>query len=412
MSTITMESMLAPEGTESFLARSWGRRFRRVTGPRGRFADLMPWETLNRLLTEHSLNPARLRLVRDGETVPPPVYVRPKPFPRVKTVELTRQLREGATLVVNRIDTMHEPVGRLAGEMSSTFQEEVGVNLYAGWRRQRGFDLHWDEHDVFVLQVSGRKRWSVRGDSRPHPLNHALDRSFAPPDEVVWEGILEDGDLLYVPRGWWHVAEPLDEPSMHLTFGVYTQTARDLLLWFVDELCAGSAWARKDLPRFGSEDDRREHLERLWEDLAEQWSPDLTERYLAHHRREKRPRSSLSLPWSATAEGLPPDDRHRVRLRTWAPPELVDLADGGRVQLVANGRRWTFAGAARHVLEPLLPGEPVSIARLCREGAAADIERGTVRSLLSKLVVNGLIEIRGPAAPDVETRGQKAVAHV
>ncbi|MGH3831563.1 MAG: JmjC domain-containing protein [Pseudonocardiaceae bacterium] len=33
-----------------------------------------------------------------------------------------------------------------------------------------GFDLHWDDHDVIVVQLAGSKMWEVRGTSRPAPL--------------------------------------------------------------------------------------------------------------------------------------------------------------------------------------------------------------------------------------------------
>ena len=48
--------------------------------------------------------------------------------------------------------------------------------------------------------------------------------------------LLEAGDLLYIPRGWWHVAMPLDEPTLHLTVGVNNLTGADFLRWFADRL--------------------------------------------------------------------------------------------------------------------------------------------------------------------------------
>ena len=57
-------------------------------------------------------------------------------------------------------------------------------------------------------------------------------------------------DLLYIPRGWWHVATPLDEPTLHLTVGVNNPNGADFLAWYVDRLKT-SEDVRRDLPQFG-----------------------------------------------------------------------------------------------------------------------------------------------------------------
>jgi len=50
---------------------------------------------------------------------------------------------------------------------------------------------HWDDHDVFILQVSGEKRWRVYGVTRPYPLYRDVDANTECPKEIVWEGILQ-----------------------------------------------------------------------------------------------------------------------------------------------------------------------------------------------------------------------------
>ncbi|HEX5727273.1 MAG TPA: cupin domain-containing protein [Longimicrobiaceae bacterium] len=413
MPAVTLDRLFAPHTVDEFIRDSFGKRFELVRGWPGKFAELLPWEDLNRLLTEHTFDPMRLRLVKDGKPVPRPVYIQENPFPMVVPGELARELREGATLNLNMFHQMHGPVRQLTGALSRALQEPVTVNLYAGWRTTKGFDLHWDEHDVFVLQVAGRKAWKVYGDSRPHPISHALDGSFPPSQELVWEGVLNAGDLLYMPRGWWHVAVPMDEPSLHLSFGVDTHHGRSLLLWLVDEVAKSSAWTRKDLPRFATAAQRSEHLERMREDFLAQWTPDLLERFYAHLEAKAKPRPALGLPWSATAERIPPDDDHLVWLLVPGEPELTPLPEEGRVQLVANGRRFRFGASAQEVLEVLAARRPVSIAEVVRT-VAGRVDRDTVRRLLAKLVEHGLLAVVGPAAPaapnDAEPAGEPAAA--
>ncbi|HYP53702.1 MAG TPA: cupin domain-containing protein, partial [Pyrinomonadaceae bacterium] len=169
-----LERILEPESAEEFLASVWGRTYKHVRGRRGKFAQLLPWDELSELLRRQRLDFPRLRLMRDGKPVAVSTYVRQvtparsrRAIPRLLPVGFTRHLREGATLVLDAVDELNGPLEELAEGLELTFRERIQINCYAGWRTTRGFDLHWDDHDVFILQVAGRKRWSVYGMTRP-----------------------------------------------------------------------------------------------------------------------------------------------------------------------------------------------------------------------------------------------------
>ena len=66
---------------------------------------------------------------------------------------------------------MHPPVARFCRELAAELGHATQCNAYvtpAG--DAQGFDFHHDTHDVFVLQVSGRKRWIVHEPVLPLPL--------------------------------------------------------------------------------------------------------------------------------------------------------------------------------------------------------------------------------------------------
>jgi len=392
-----LDGLFGPRTPGEFIAEVWGKRFAHVPGYPGKFTPLLEWEALNRLIEDHSYDPLRLRLVKDGKPVARGGYIDEQPFPQVRAADLARQLRDGATLNINVIDRLHPPIRALRDALRELFQEPVSANLYAGWRTTQGFDLHWDEHDVLVLQVAGRKQWKVYGDSRPFPISHQLDPAFPPSEELVWEGVVEAGDLLYIPRGWWHVAVPMDEPSLHLSFGIDTHNGRTLLLWLVEQATRASEWVRRDLPRFATDDERREHLAYLREAVLAQLGDDLLERYQAHRDEQAGPpRVCVGLPWSATPAAFPPDGDWLVRLAAPRDASLAALPDEGRVELVAGGKRIRFAAAARGILEALLRPGPVAVSEVC-DAVAGAVDAGTVRSLLSKLAAQGLLGVVGPA---------------
>ena len=101
----------------------------------------------------------------------------------------------------------------------------------------QGFDPHYDTHDVFVLQVSGREalahpRARARRPARARSRGATTARrSRAPPTSApAIDAVLRPGDALYLPRGWIHSATALgDATSVHLTVGMSAYTRADVV---------------------------------------------------------------------------------------------------------------------------------------------------------------------------------------
>ncbi|MCA1594655.1 MAG: cupin domain-containing protein [Acidobacteria bacterium] len=391
-----LEKILKPCPAEEFLASSWGKALRLVRGWPGKFAELLPWSRLNEILRQHRLDHPRLRLVQDGKPVPASSYVRHvsnarrrTPIPRLNTGGLTKHLREGATLVLDAVDELQPPVESLAAGLELVFREHVQVNCYAGWQTSRGFDLHWDDHDVFILQVRGRKRWSVYGMTRPYPLAPDIEAAPKPEHEPLWDGTLEDGDLLYIPRGWWHVAMPLAEPTLHLTVGIHNRTGMDWLRWLTERLRASEPF-RRDLPRLASTAERAAHVERLREELLAAVAAAPLESYLEEYDANAQPRARLSLPWSATPGVLPLSNRAVV---CFTPPRPLEFKiEAGVVEFSCLRKRWRFAEGALVVLRPLASRRVCSFRELF-EAARGTLDEPTVRALIGELILHGLVAI-------------------
>lgn len=64
--------------------------------------------------------------------------------------------------------------------------------------------MHWDDHATFIVPIYGTKAWTVPGPGRPHPMKTDTDHNHTAPEPVAWEGVLKAGQILHVPRGWWH----------------------------------------------------------------------------------------------------------------------------------------------------------------------------------------------------------------
>jgi ribosomal protein L16 Arg81 hydroxylase len=360
-------------------------------GAAGRFADLVSWTELNRILRQHRLDFPRLRLALDGEVVPAHTYTDMVPsrrnglVPTLSAAPLTEHLRRGATLVLDSVHEMVEPVAELAISLEHELRERVQVNVYAGWGKSHGFDVHWDDHDAFVLQLSGRKRWRMHGVTRPFPLRRDITPPPPPAAEPIADFLLEDGDVLYLPRGHWHDVSAIGEESLHLTIGFNRATGVDLVAWLADRLRAEEAF-RDDLPRFADDRTRAERSAALRARIVALLGDDVVDRFLADRDATAPAHPHLGLPWSATSDLLPAEDHGRVRLLV---PRAVVTHANGTVAIAAAGKRLVFAAAAEPVLTALLDGRPATIRSLVDQ--APDLGGPTVRALLGELIAHGML---------------------
>jgi hypothetical protein len=368
---------------EEFLAQALHRDFRHFPGAVD-VAGLMTWDDLNKLLATHRLEPPRMRLHRDGAPLQVSAYTEPittrrhTVWRRLQPAELHARLTEGASLVLDSVDEMHRPIARLAEGIERIVRTHVQANLYASWTGTEGFGVHWDDHDTVVVQLDGSKRWRLYGSTRPFPLHRDIQSPAEPPAEPVADLVLHAGDVLYVPRGIWHaVAADQGTRSLHVTCGLQTHTATDLVRWVADQLLEHAEW-RRDLPRLASLAEQGEALQAMRKLLVEQLDdPRLITRYTAALDGQDPGRMAPSLPYVGT---VPADGDLRVRLTT--ARAVLDVDDDA-VTLAAAGNTYEFAPAAEPVLRPLVDGETVALATLA---AAADLEVESVAGLVQELV--------------------------
>ncbi|GGP62774.1 cupin domain-containing protein [Saccharothrix coeruleofusca] len=392
MTVPTLADLVAPVEVSQFFDAVQGRTYRRFPGRAGRFAELLPWSEVNRVLRQHRLDFPRLRLAQGGEVVPAHTYTemvqtrRTGLVPRLLPERFAEKMRGGATLVLDSVNELFEPVGELAARLEHELRERVQVNLYAGWGVTHGFDVHWDDHDAIIVQISGRKRWRVHGVTRPAPLQRDVELPRRPSDEPLDDFMLEDGDVLYVPRGHWHDVSAVGSESLHLTIGFNRATGVDLVSWLADQARAEELF-RTDLPRFASAGAKAEHARALREKLLAMLDDGVVERFLDDRDAQAPAIPHAGLPWTATAALLPPDDEAEVRLLV---PRAVLRVEGDRVSLSAAGKRLVFASAAAPVLEALLSAPHHSVKSLVEAGLPT-LDRATTRALLAELAAQGLL---------------------
>lgn len=224
---------------ETFAAEHWSSTplLSRAKELPADFRDLLSDRDVDELVADRALRTPFFRTVSDGGSRPLPVRTVTAGARQIADVvdvdALSGQYADGATLVLQSVHRMHPPVARFCRELAAELGHATQCNAYVTPAGQhQGFDFHHDTHDVFVLQISGRKRWIVhepvvrlplpsQAQSGPHLVH--------PGAEPLLDVGLEPGDALYLPRGYVHAAVSTDEHSVHLTVGVLSTTWYDVL---------------------------------------------------------------------------------------------------------------------------------------------------------------------------------------
>ncbi|MGJ9411660.1 cupin domain-containing protein [Aeromicrobium sp. CF4.19] len=229
--------------------------------PRG-FEDVLDEAAVDELVSSRGLRTPFLRVARNGSTVPTGQFTSGAGAgagiaDQLDDTRLTALFADGATLVLQALHRTWEPVRRLATDLGEELGHPVQVNAYVTPPQSRGFDDHYDVHDVFVLQISGEKRWRIHAPVHPAPLRDQpwTDRRDAVATEAerepVIDTVLRPGDCLYLPRGYLHAATALGDVSTHVTIGVHTWTRHALAEEMLDraaELLAEDEDVRASLP--------------------------------------------------------------------------------------------------------------------------------------------------------------------
>jgi ribosomal protein L16 Arg81 hydroxylase len=187
--------------------------------------------------------------------------------------------RSGRSLRVNSIQRFSQPIMVLIRSMELAIGSTVNVNLYltpgAGLM---ALSRHYDTHDVFILQLFGNKIWRLFDPPTIAPLEHLPlqaresmremkafrlrdDQSGKETCTLTEEFTLSTGDMLYLPRGFWHEAESEpDAISCHLTVGVQPNTYLDLLTVALARAANSNPLLRASLPYGFTIDKQAEHV--------------------------------------------------------------------------------------------------------------------------------------------------------
>ena len=333
-------------------------------GDAKRFEGLLSIDDIDRLVTGVDLREGQLDLADASRTMMRSDYVDSSGY--IDRGAVADFHRGGATIILQQAHQFEPSLARFCRGLEHVFSAHVQTNIYLTPPNAQGFRTHYDNHDVFVLQIAGEKAWRLYEKPVDTPYRgEGFQSGKHAPGELKQEFTLKAGDCAYVPRGLMHDALTAgDAPSLHVTVGLITRTWADLMLEAVSEVALRSPDFRRSLPAGYAlpgydRTEARAYLTRLAETAAKEMQLD----------------PALELMIDAFIRSRAGDNRFAVRdaaqavkagdkfvLRRHAPFRIAE--DGDRIALIAPGGELDFPSAARAALERALNGAPFTVADL------------------------------------------------
>jgi ribosomal protein L16 Arg81 hydroxylase len=411
--TMRLADLLAPMAPEAFFAEYHDRQPLHLRGDAAKFAAVLSWRQINRLLDmTHIWTSHSLRLVMDGAPVPAEQYcVRAttregEPGLQPDSRRVQEWVQRGASVVMNDVDSLAPGLAAVSDALEGAGLGKAQANVYISWQSHKAFPAHYDTHEVWAVQVEGEKTWNVWEGRAEWPIAHPVFRAQTQEHHERAKGalrakvLMKPGDLLYLPRGWYHDALAEAPASVHVAYGVHAPLGMDLAHVLLERVLYEADF-RKPLPRQDGTAAARFALTsraaQLGQRLAELCRDPKVMEVLERHVRDFRfHRGGYDL---LAARGI-------------APPAAAAPADGAEqpsFRVIAGGARPVRRGA-----EFVLKTERGAVPRSAAEAGAAgwilgrpDVVEAELRAahpsvdaaaLLERLRAAGVLAAAGAAA--------------
>lgn len=391
--------LIEPITPAAFFEHYYERKPLQIEGrDAGKFGSLLSVAAIDRYLATSSPRFPDVFVVDAAREVKSEDYSFPnsEPTGRIDLPRAYQLFESGSTISLSH---MHERLPELAAlcrAVEETFSAHFQTNVYLSPPHAQGFKIHFDSHDVFVLQVSGSKQWTIYDTLIELPLHgQAYEHDRHIPGSPTGELTLKAGDVFYCPRGLFHSARSTDEISLHITLGLIGKTWADVMVEAVSEACLASPAFRANLPvGFARSGFERGRAEATFRSLLETFARSanlgpILDRFAENFVTSRHPALDGRLRELDNASPISAESRvaarpHLVYLLREENDQLVILFGSTKISLPSFTREAvTFAlnGAPSFVVRDLPgqlddAGKVVLVRRLIKEGLLARWEAG------------------------------------
>lgn len=202
-------SALSLEELKDLAAR---RQMRHVRGAFPDAGKILSWGWMEDHMARHAAHPEKFRFFLKGRKIDPVMFGLVSPKEGLLLEKVRSLLSSGLTVIFNYLEESSDYFWEQVIAFEQALQAVVSLDAIGSFGTAPGLSPHYDNQDLLLVQIAGRKRWQVLGTPIDGPF---LCRDFPAPQTVTDEFVMEPGDVLFVPAGLHHQCFPL-EPSLHL----------------------------------------------------------------------------------------------------------------------------------------------------------------------------------------------------
>lgn len=151
-------------------------------------------------------------------------------FKLINSEDVEKLFNDKYTIQFHQPQRFSRPLWSLLEIFERHFHSLAGSNIYITPEGSQGLAPHYDNVDVFIIQLEGTKLWNVwkpLKNVNKLPAGEAsgdfCEENDLTPDQYEKHDILmEKGDMLYFPRGFIHQAKTLpNDYSCHITISLF-----------------------------------------------------------------------------------------------------------------------------------------------------------------------------------------------
>jgi len=217
---------------ESFFKDYWGKEvlyLEKKDNPDANFPISV--NDLDDYFTNTRLRYPWIKLVKKGIEVPLKEYRNSALSMLTDTVDndkLFNGLSEGGTILANSIDKSNKAIGIYCRELEKELSLKIWANLYISDSMSYGIGIHQDAQDIFIVQLAGKKNWHIY----PRQEQYTGPRQPKEDEKAERSLLLKEGEVIYLPKNYPHMAFAADGPSIHLAISAEGLLWSDLIKYF------------------------------------------------------------------------------------------------------------------------------------------------------------------------------------
>ena len=351
------------------------------------FGDLISLEKLDHLLATSELPPASIDMARSK----PPISKANFTFKsgNIDRGAVVRHYQSGATIIFPQINLAIDELANFCRNLEFELSCKVQTNVYLTPRNSQGFKTHYDDHDVFILQIHGKKNWNLYQQAVEKPFRgEPFDSSEHEAGKLNLNFTMEPGDCLYIPRGYMHDATNVgSEPSLHITVGLLVKKWADLMLEVLSEVALNNSEFRESLPvGFAKKDfdmsNARTDFRKLVETFANEADFDnVFNMFKQEYYRTRKPNLKGALMQSSV--GMEAGTSYRLRKNF----QFAIKSEGEQTVVSCAGGDLKFSVSAEVGLRFILEGNSFD------RDHFSDLPNDEGKEIIEKLIAFGVIEL-------------------